>query len=234
MSRVVGLLCGLLLVLAVLVAAARSSSSPLDAGEWLVKPRSAAARPPAPSPAGGRVVFRDDFEADTSGRNPPAGWELIDGGWVGVIWDGGHGSQVVGHGVGTSYGHVIVGSPSWSDYEVGVDVKVTPLATGFAGVLGRYQTDTDYYECVIHHASAVQLWRLRNGQGMELGGTSLPVDTTRFHRLELTMEAGHLVCALDGATVASADDATFSTGRAGLVASTGEAAEFDNVEIARP
>jgi Domain of Unknown Function (DUF1080) len=224
-SRVVGILCGFLLLAAVMVAAARSSSSPLDTAGWSEHPRSAAARPPG---AGDRVMFHDDFQGERAGANPPSGWEVIDGGWRGVADDGG---PVVSHGTGTLYGHMVAGAPEWSDYEVGADVKVTALATGFAGVMGRYQTDTDYYECVVHHATAVQLWRLHDGRGVELGGTQLQIDIARFHRVELVLKGSRLTCMLDGVTMAAVDDHALMTGRIGLVASTGEAAEFANVQV---
>jgi hypothetical protein len=229
-SRVVVILSGLLLLAVVVVAAARSSSNPLDTTGWGTHPRSAAARPPGTGASSDPTLFGDDFESDTMGRNPPSGWEMIDGAWRGVGRDG---SQVVSHGAGSPYGHMVAGSPTWSDYEVGADVKVTPLTTGFAGVLGRYQTDTDYYECVVHHAVAVQLWRLRNGQGMELGGTQIAIDTARFHRVELSMRGDQLTCSMDGVAMATVSDRSLTAGRVGLVASTAEAAEFDNVQVTR-
>jgi hypothetical protein len=174
---------------------------------------SPSARPaaaPVPTP---RTLYADDFRADP----------------VGVTEDGGE--HVLAHSPGSGLGLLLTGSPGWSSYQVAVDVKVLTPKTGFAGIVGRFQSSGDYYECVIHHDESVLLWRLQGGQGVQLGGTQHPIDVTRFHRLALSLEGDRLTCSLDSVTLATSTDGTLSMGRPGLIASSGEAAEFDHVAV---
>jgi pectate lyase len=219
-SRAAVALCALLLAVTCFAAAARSSSG---------LPSIALGHRDTGAAAAG-VIYRDNFSADRPGTPMPAGWEMEGGRWTGVVVDSGH---VLAHAAGPSYGQVVTGSPAWTNYTVGADVKPTADPTGFAGVIGRYQTEGDYYECVIHHAMGVQLWRLHGGQGMELGGRDMSIDVSRYHRVVLAMHGDRLTCSMDGTIAASVADPTFSAGRIGLVASDDEAARFGDVLVTK-
>ena len=151
---------GLLFTTSVAVAVARSSlPAPTDLTDSRAI-RTVEARTPARSEAAAPgVTFSDDFEDDPVGADPPKGWTIAVGRWNGVISNDTH---VVQHAVGP-YGQMIGGSRGWTDYTVSADVMPTPLKTGFSAVAGRYHDPGDYYQCDIHHASSVQLWRLRGG-----------------------------------------------------------------------
>lgn len=177
------------------------------------------------------VLLQDDFEDDPVGARVPSGWMVADGVWDGVVVDR---SKVLRHGRGRSYGHLVAGSPAWTDVSVSADVKATPLAVGFAGVAARYRSSGDYYECVIHDAYALQLWRLRGDVGKQLDGRRVPIDTTRFHSVRLVVRGSRLACALDGVPLLAFVDASFGSGGIALVASDDEAAEFDNVRVTIP
>jgi hypothetical protein len=227
-SRVLVIVSAVLLLVSGLVAGARSSPDPLDPTRWTSALRATpSAQPLRNEITTERTLVSDDFHADPVGANPPAGWELS-GAWQGVTEDGGH---VLSHAPGSGLGTLLTGSPGWSDYQVAVDVRVTTPRSGFAGLVARWQTGGDYYECVIHQDESVKLWRVRNGQGVELGATQLPIDLGRTHRLALALDGSRLTCSLDWATLATATDGALSAGRPGLVASSGEAAEFDNVSV---
>jgi hypothetical protein len=213
-SRTVAALAAVLMAVALLVALARSSG-PGPGG------------PPAPAPA---LLYRDDFSDDAPGSPLPAGWEREEGLWRGVVDDAGR--HVVAHAPGPSYGTIVTGSASWGDYSVEAGVKPAGSPQGFAGVVGRYQTHGDFYECVIHHATAVQLWLVHGGRGMELAGRDVAIDPRRFHRLTLSLRGPSITCAIDGGAAATVTDATLRTGRIGLVASDDEPAEFGDVRVA--
>jgi hypothetical protein len=173
------------------------------------------------------VLFSDDFERAPLGANPPPGWTEVDGKWDGIVSDGG---RVLRHGQGP-YGHEVAGSAAWTDYTAGADIKPTALASGFAGLAARYQGPGDYYACGFYYGTAVRLWRMQ-GQVMKLlDGRRAAVDTTRFHRVRLSVMGDRLSCMIDGTWLLGWTDGTLRSGRIALVASDQEAAEFDNVEV---
>lgn len=228
-SRLLAIVTGVLLLVCGLAALGRSAPAAPDPATLLSGLRaSAPARPPASPVPTIRSLYADDFHADALGANPPAGWQMT-GAWQGVTEDGG--DHVLTHSPGNRLGMLLTGSPAWSSYQVTADVKVLTPKAGFAGLVGRFQSSGDYYECVVHHDESVLLWRLRGGQGVQLGGTQRPIDVTKFHRLALSLEGDRLTCSLDSVTMATSVDGALAMGRPGLIASSGEAAEFDRVAV---
>jgi hypothetical protein len=173
------------------------------------------------------AVFSDDFSDDPVGANPPAGWTIADGRWDGVVADG---RRALRHGLG-AYGHVVTGSTRWTDYSVGAMLRPTALASGFAGVIARYQDRGNYYACGFYASSSVRLWLVHGGSMTSLADRSAPVDTTRFHDVRLVVDGEHLSCIVDGTYLLMAADGTFRNGRVALVAAAGEAAEFAEVRV---
>jgi hypothetical protein len=171
--------------------------------------------------------FTDNFELDPIGANPPRGWTIVDGRWNGVVSNDTH---VVQHAAGP-YGQMVAGSMGWTDYTVSADVMPTPLKTSFAALAGRYQDPGDYYQCDIHHANSLQLWRLRRGIATLLDNRPVAIDPTRFSNLRLVMNGTQLSCILNGALLCSAVDYSLTNGEVALIAGDQEAAEFDNVTV---
>jgi hypothetical protein len=220
----------LVVVLGVLLVAA----SLLFAADWsAAAPWSAVApspvRPGHPTLAGASgALFRDDFERDAVGANPPAGWEVMDGTWDGVVDD--HG-RVLRHAAGQSYGHVAVGSPAWRDYSVTARLRLAPLSTGFAGVAARFRDEGDYYACGVYYGTAVRLWRVRGGSVTLLDARRMDVAADRFHDVRLVVKGSRLSCVFDSAEVLTATDDSLPSGRIALVAGSEQVAEFDDVVV---
>ena len=191
-------------------------------------PRAQATRATLTSTSGlSGALYRDDFESDPLGA-PPAGWTVDDGRWDGVVEDGGH---AVRHGFGQSYGHLVAGSAGWTDYAVSARLRLTPLSTGFAGVAARYQDRDDYYACGVYYASAVRLWRVRNGTVTLLDARRMDVATDRSHDVRLVVKGWSISCEFDQTVVLTAVDSSFTRGRIAFVAGSDEAAELDDVVV---
>jgi hypothetical protein len=217
----------LLLIGAVGAAAARSSMS-LPSSESAASVRvSAPGKPTAALRA--EVLFADNFERDPMGANPPTGWTMPDGRWMGVVSDDTH---VVQHARGP-WGHLVAGSIGWTDYTVSADVMPTPSKTSFAAVAGRYQDAGDYYQCDIHHGNALQLWRLRHGAQTLLQSSPVAIDPSRFSNVRLVMKGNQLSCGLNGVILFTATDGSITNGQVALVAGDNNPAEFDNVSVTR-
>jgi hypothetical protein len=231
-SRLVVLVSGVLLAATTVFASAHSAVGLWPAGSqalaqavpWNGQVRAAHATV-AIAPG---TRFGDDFERDSIGTNPPAGWTIADGVWDGVVNDGG---RAVRHSQGQSYGHLVAGSPNWTDYRVSARLRPTPLSTGFAGVAARYRDRGDYYACGVYYGSAVRLWRVRQGSVTLLDARRMEVVTNRFHDVRLVVKGDRLSCVFDQAIVLSATEHSFSSGRIALVAGDDEAAEFDDIVV---
>jgi hypothetical protein len=219
----------LLLVASASAAVVRSSTTAptgLSGGQSIVSAKVTESTRAEPALAPG-VLLNNNFEDDPLGADPPTGWTIADGRWNGVVSNDTH---VVQHAAGP-YGHMIAGSMTWTDYMVSADVMPTPLRTSFAAVGGRYQDRGDYYQCDIHHANALQLWRLRVGIPTLLDSRLVVIDPTRFSNLRLVMNGDRLSCVLNGVLVCSAVDDSLTNGQVALIAGDREAAEFDNVTV---
>ncbi|HXM55757.1 MAG TPA: hypothetical protein VOB72_10240 [Candidatus Dormibacteraeota bacterium] len=201
------------------------------------RPSSAAsARPSAPprtatasaAPTAVRPGFADDFEADPIGTATPNGWHADEGPWTGVVSRSGH---VLRHSSGQDLGHLSAGSPQWADYAVSADVRTDLLDLGFAGVAGRYQDPGDDYECTVGVGGQLELSVVKGGQRTTLDASGVSLDLSGSHNVRLEMRGGTITCALDGTVLLHASDRTFTSGRIALVASAGEAADFDNVRV---
>jgi hypothetical protein len=227
--RLVFFMGATLLAASVLSAAVRSAPGPptVISAEGRAQATSADEAPAAKRPPLPGSLFSDDFALDRVGANPPAGWTVVDGLWDGVVNDGGH---VIRHSMGKSYGHVVAGTPAWTDYAVTADLRPTLLSTGFAGVAARYQDGRNYYACGVYYASSIRLWRVRGGSVTLLDARVANVDTKRFHTVRMVAHGTQLGCTFDG-TMLSAVDTSFASGRIALLASDDEAAEFGDVGV---
>jgi hypothetical protein len=199
--------------------AGRPSAPPSDA------PRGSTSPSPTPAPV---VLFSDGFESDALGVNPPSGWHVDDGQWEVMAANGG---QFVRHSSNGSAGHLVAG-PAVRDASMSAEVRPTALASGSAGVAGRYQGPGDYYECGVYAGTSLQLWRVQGGSPQYLGGASdIKIDPTTFHTVRLDLRGSQLTCSIDGNPAVRATDAALSSGRFALVASQDEPAEFDGVRV---
>src|SRR5436305_119616 len=141
-SRVLVVVSGVLLLACVLAAYGRCAPGGPDPAGLLAGLRASPSAQPAGAPIPtAKTLYADDFRADPVGANPPAGWQMT-GAWQGVAEDGGE--HVLAHSPGTPLGLLLTGSPGWSNYQMAVDVKVLTPQSGFAGLVGRFQSSGDY------------------------------------------------------------------------------------------
>jgi hypothetical protein len=203
-----------------------SAGQPSPSPSGRPAPRRTAAASAAPTAV--RPGFADDFESDAAGTATPSGWRADDGPWTGVVSRSGH---VLRHSSGQDLGHLSAGSPQWADYAVSADVRTDLLDLGFAGVAGRYQDPGDDYECAVGVGGQLELWVVKSGQRTSLDVSGVSLDLSGSHNVRLEMRGSLITCALDGTVLLRATDRTYASGRIALVASAGEAADFDNVRV---
>jgi hypothetical protein len=201
----------------------------------------------AVSPAQGTLSlpYSDSFDSYTTGTEAEY---LMD--WQGsfevVGCGGGRGGQCVrqmGAQAPITWGSLtdpatILGDTSWTNYTVTSDVMLEE--PGYAELIGRIGSESysaasglnAYYLRVSDTGAWSLLNSNSNGNGTTLAsGTTAALGTSRWHTLALTFSGGTITAAIDGATVGSVNNYTWSAGQIGYATSQGETAQFDNLSI---
>ena len=165
----------------------------------------------------------DDFEDGDA-----AGWTTTGGTWI-VTWDGS--SHVLRQSTFAENALARKGSPGWRNYTVTAEVKPESFngLPGFAGVVVRAQSTTDYYALVLRPDDTAALTRTTNGVSQTLATRRVSVDEGRWYTLSLGVDGQRLTGSVDGASITATDGFLFG-GPAGLI-TTWTTASFDDVVI---
>lgn len=141
------------------------------------------------------------------------------------------------------YPYTVGGSASWSNYQVSADVR--NAKPGSVGILGRQSnlggTEEDpsrvhYYSLTLSDTGA---WSVNRADGSGKPAASLTGGTVSsaaglktWHNLALTFAGSLIYASVDGTTVGSVTDTSFSAGKVGLVAGGYLAGEqYDNLKV---
>jgi pectate lyase len=172
--------------------------------------------------ASAATLFSDNFEDGDA-----AGWTTTGGTWI-VNHDE---SRVLHQSSFVANALARTGQPGWRNYTVQADVRPTSFngLPGFAGVVARANSTTNYYALVIRPNNTVALIRTINGTATSLASAPLQVAAGSTYTLALTVSGQTLTGRVGGVAV-SATDGFLLTGLAGLV-TTWTSASFDNVVI---
>ncbi|HEY0807740.1 MAG TPA: LamG-like jellyroll fold domain-containing protein, partial [Pseudonocardiaceae bacterium] len=126
--------------------------------------------------------------------------------------------------------YALLGSTNWANYTVSSDVLLEK--PGYVELIGRAGAENldpcglnAYYLRVTDTGS----WSiLRNNSSCAMttlaSGTTAALGTNRWHTLALTLAGNTITASVDGTTVASATDTTWSVGQVGYATSQGETA----------
>src|ERR1022692_5309921 len=124
---------------------------------------------------------------------------------------------------GDSNPYTIGGGPGWTNYTVAADVLLAQAGT--VQVIARAGTQHSFGPAGINEyylqLSNTGAWSIvRNNTSDQLAtlrsGTVAAPGTGTWHHLALTVSGSTLTAAIDGVTVGSATDGTYSLGMAGL------------------
>jgi hypothetical protein len=139
------------------------------------------------------------------------------------------------------YPYAVIGDPTWADYKVSVDVLL-PSQHSSAGLIGRFSCravapNAGAFDGYVFDVGATGRWSLtRNanpdptvaesgcGTGptatrlLASGRLAKPLSTHRWQHLSLSMSGTAITASVNGVTVASVTEGSWSTGLAGLEA----------------
>ena len=175
-------------------------------------------------------LYTDDFEdGNTTGWTRSGGsWSVVaDGTSVASLGDKSAASAVFRQTSTSSDARALAGQNSWTNYAAQARVKPLVYNGNAVGVIARASSSTNYYGFSITGSQGRLLKRV-NGTVTTIatGAVSVPVNTWATVRLETS--GSTLRGFVNGTLVATATDATFASGRLGLLA-TSASASFDDV-----
>ena len=143
--------------------------------------------------------------------------------------------------------YTIMGDGTWSNYTVSADTLFEQAGTaevlGRVGKQGKNNQGLDAYHLQVSDTGAWSIQRSDvvpdpNNSGSTTwswtklaSGTVTALGTNAWHSLALTMQGPKLTAAIDGKTVGSATDATYTSGQAGLGVTGYQTDEFDNFAL---
>ena len=178
----------------------------------------------------GTVLFSDDFESDTVG-SVPNGWTVETGtAWSTQV----DGTQVLKQGstsTSTLYG-IAAGSLSWTDYSVSASVKPGVGSTYYGAVValdGRRQDISNFYTVLLKNGNSWYLGKKVNGVFTTLASGFTSINSSSWYTWTLSMTGSSISASMNGATLSTVNDSTFSAGNIGF--KTTAQAEFDNVSV---
>jgi Glycosyl hydrolase family 59/Ricin-type beta-trefoil lectin domain/Concanavalin A-like lectin/glucanases superfamily len=139
---------------------------------------------------------------------------------------------------GNSNPYTIGGNLSWSNYTVSADALMQQA--GAVQLLGRVDTQHPFGVAGINEyylqLSSTGAWSIvRNNTSATLttlaSGTVAAPGTGTWHHLALTFNGAAISAAIDGATVGSVTDSTYSSGMIGFGTSGYQTDQFDNLAV---
>lgn len=205
--------------------------------------------PPASAPLG--IPFSDDFESYAVGVMPniPKYFSTVEGAFEVENCLGGHAGKCLQQEITTlptKWGSAaitnpitVVGDPSWSDYQVTVDVLLQH--SGAAELVGRLsRQDQDGGGALGYHfqVSDSGVWKLCS-QNATMQNTPLASGTVSFPlgtwlTLALSFSGSTISAFANGTQLASVTDTTYPSGNVALSSSQWNDAQFDNFAVSAP
>ncbi len=136
-----------------------------------------------------------------------------------VLWGNGY--------AGVSYPYAIIGS-SWTNYTVSVDL-LFQQPSGSGGVIGRYGNrsgNIGNFDGYLFNVSESGSWQILKNQDTNLpskpvvlaSGSVSPLGLDTWHTISLGFDGYKIDAMIDGVTVGSAIDSSYSSGLAGIEA----------------
>ena len=173
------------------------------------------------------LLYSDDFESDAIGALP-AGWIAVSGTWT-VALDGTQVMKETDTNTATAKS-IVGGSASWTNYAVQAQVKPGTTAYGTSNVMAaRYKDDNNSYALILKNGNQWFFGKKVAGVWTTFASGSFAYNTATWYQLELDVTGNLLSAYINGAKLASATDATFSSGAIDFMSRY--LIEVDNVSV---
>jgi len=162
---------------------------------------------------GGSALFSDDFNDGNAN-----GWTTSGGTW----------SVNANEYLNTTSGLSYAGDAAWTNYSVEVDVS--PILSTYSGIIGRYQSNTNYYQLEVHSGNnKLSLWRNQNGTWTEIGSYPTTINNGTWYLLKLDMNGSTIRGYLNGVERINVTDTVHSAGKIAL--RCGNDTRYDDIVV---
>jgi hypothetical protein len=201
----------------------------------------------AASPAQGSLAlpYSDNFDSDTAGQQPPY-LSQVQGAFEVGPCAGGRTGQCVQQQApvqpiewdSNASPFTIGGSPNWTNYTVSADALIEQA--GAVQLIGRAGSSIGYYPPAANEyylqLSSTGAWSIvrsnSGGQTATLAsGTVAAPGTSTWQHLALTFSGSTITAAINGTTVGTVTDSTYSTGMVGFGTNGYQTDQFDNLSV---
>ncbi|SEP00850.1 ricin-type beta-trefoil lectin domain protein [Actinacidiphila rubida] len=199
----------------------------------------------SPAPGSLALPYSDTFDSTTLGQQPRY-LSQMQGAFEATACAGGRAGRCLTQQAptkpiewdGDSNPYTIGGSLNWRNYTVAADVLLRQA--GSAQLMARAGTQHAFGPAGINayvlQVSDTGAWSIvRNNTSHTLttlaSGTVAALGTGSWHHVALTVNGATLTAAVDGTTVGTANDGTYSTGMVGLGTSGYQTDQFDNLSV---
>ena len=198
-----------------------------------------------PGPGTLALPYSDSFDSDTAGQQPRY-LAQQQGAFEVEPCAGGRSGQCLQQQAavkpiewaGDANPYTIGGNLSWANYTVAADVLIQQA--GAVQLLGRVSTqkgfspaDIDAYYFQVANTGAWSIFRNNTSGTITTlaSGTVAALGTGTWHHLALSLNGHTISGAIDGTTVGTVSDSTFTDGMAGLGVNGYQTDQFDNLAV---
>ncbi|MCO5992040.1 ricin-type beta-trefoil lectin domain protein [Actinoallomurus rhizosphaericola] len=199
-----------------------------------------------PAAAAMALPYSDDFETAATTTSPKY-FSDMNGAFQRVACGGGRSGSCVRQmaptmpirWTGESYTapYTIMGDGSWSNYTVAADAMLEQSGSvellGRVNLQGTNNNGLNAYHFRVADSGAWSIVKSDTSWHFTTlaSGTTSALGLNRWHRLSLKLQDTTLTAAVDGVTVGSATDASYTTGQAGLGVTGYQTDQFDNFAL---
>jgi hypothetical protein len=178
---------------------------------------------------GTSLLLSDNFNSGSA-----AGWTISPLGQA-AGWSVNQGTYAFN---GQGHTQAWAGSPSWTDYTIAVDFRLSSLSNFPGGIRGRVNTSTgaSYGVWIYPQQGLLRLYRITqwhiDAPGLTLLSTSAPLsmDTVNWHNLRLSFKGSQIRVYYDNALVLEGTDSVYGQGAVALDVSN-QPISFDNAMV---
>jgi hypothetical protein len=198
-----------------------------------------------PPPAALGLPYADNFDSYTLSQEARY-FSDINGAFEIVAAGGGRSGEVLRQmaptapipWAGLSDPYTLMGDTSWTDYTVTCDVLLEQAGyvqlLGRVGALSRDPSATNGYYLRVTNGGAWSILKNTTTSGSIstlLSGSTTALGLNTWHTLALSFQGSTLTARINGTTVGTVTDSSYSTGQVGLGVSGWQNAQFDNFSV---
>lgn len=124
----------------------------------------------------------------------------------------------------------------FQNVEVSVKFRILGGTVGRAGGLAVRAVDVDhcYLVCASALDNTIVMYRINKEEHTKIGSGKANVSDKRWHTIKVVAKGGEMECYFNGSRVFGVSDATYLSGKVGLVSHADSVTQFDDLTVSVP